>query len=116
MGRRLYVGNLPYTTGEAELQELFSRAGTVESVRVMRDAATGRRLRTIRESGEPARQMRFSPDGRLLVVAESRFGPSADDRTRQARLYRVADGRELRTFGAEGEGPRTVFSMPIWRR
>ena len=38
MGRRLYVGNLPYTTGEAELQELFSKAGTVESVRVMRDA------------------------------------------------------------------------------
>ena len=26
MGRRLYVGNLPYTTGEADLQELFSRA------------------------------------------------------------------------------------------
>ena len=42
MGRRLYVGNLPYTTGESELQELFSRAGNVESVRVMRDAATGR--------------------------------------------------------------------------
>ena len=42
MGRRLYVGNLPYTTGEAELQELFSKAGTVETVRVMRDAATGR--------------------------------------------------------------------------
>ena len=42
MGRRLYVGNLPYTAGEAELQELFSKAGTVESVRVMRDAATGR--------------------------------------------------------------------------
>ena len=42
MGRRLYVGNLPYTTGETELQELFGRAGNVESVRVMRDAATGR--------------------------------------------------------------------------
>ena len=42
MGRRLYVGNLPYSAGEAELQELFSRAGNVESVRVMRDAATGR--------------------------------------------------------------------------
>src|SRR4026207_1801104 len=42
MGRRLYVGNLPYTTGEGELQELFSKAGNVESVRVMRDAATGR--------------------------------------------------------------------------
>jgi RNA recognition motif-containing protein len=42
MGRKLYVGNLPYETGEAELQELFSRAGTVDTVRVMRDQATGR--------------------------------------------------------------------------
>ena len=42
MGRKLYVGNLPYQTGEAELQELFSQAGTVDSVRVMRDMATGR--------------------------------------------------------------------------
>ena len=42
MGRRLYVGNLPYETGETDLQDLFARAGTVESVRVMRDMATGR--------------------------------------------------------------------------
>ena len=42
MGRKLYVGNLPYQTGEAELTELFSRAGTVESARIMRDMATGR--------------------------------------------------------------------------
>jgi RNA recognition motif-containing protein len=42
MGRKLYVGNLPYETGETELQELFARAGTVETVRVMRDMATGR--------------------------------------------------------------------------
>lgn len=42
MGRKLYVGNLPYETGEAELQELFGRSGTVETVRVMRDMATGR--------------------------------------------------------------------------
>jgi len=42
MGRKLYVGNLPYETGEAELQELFARAGAVESVTVMRDATTGR--------------------------------------------------------------------------
>ena len=31
-----------HVSGEAELQELFSKAGTVETVRVMRDAATGR--------------------------------------------------------------------------
>jgi len=42
MGRKLYVGNLPYEIGEAELQELFARAGSVESVNVMRDQATGR--------------------------------------------------------------------------
>jgi RNA recognition motif-containing protein len=42
MGRKLYVGNLPYETGEAELQDLFGRAGSVESVNVMRDQATGR--------------------------------------------------------------------------
>ena len=42
MGRKLYVGNLPYETGETELQELFGRAGTVEKVTVMRDMATGR--------------------------------------------------------------------------
>src|SRR5438128_11258545 len=42
MGRKLYVGNFPYETGEAELQELFARAGSVETVKVMRDMATGR--------------------------------------------------------------------------
>ena len=41
MSRKLYVGNLPYETGEAELQELFGRAGAVDSVTVMRDMATG---------------------------------------------------------------------------
>jgi cold-inducible RNA-binding protein len=42
MMRKLYVGNLPYETGEADLQELFARAGAVETVTVMRDMATGR--------------------------------------------------------------------------
>jgi cold-inducible RNA-binding protein len=40
--RKLYVGNLPYDTGEEQLQELFAQAGNVESVKVMRDMATGR--------------------------------------------------------------------------
>jgi RNA recognition motif-containing protein len=42
MGRKLYVGNLPYETGEQDLQELFGQAGAVETVSVMRDMATGR--------------------------------------------------------------------------
>ena len=42
MGRRLYVGNLPYSATEEQLTELFGRAGKVDNVRVMRDMATGR--------------------------------------------------------------------------
>jgi RNA recognition motif-containing protein len=42
LARKLYVGNLPYDTGEQDLQTLFASAGTVESVNVMRDMATGR--------------------------------------------------------------------------
>jgi len=42
MSRKLYVGNLPYEIGETELEELFAKAGAVESVTVMRDQATGR--------------------------------------------------------------------------
>lgn len=42
MARRLYVGNLPYSTTDAELTELFSRAGGVDNVQIMRDMVTGR--------------------------------------------------------------------------
>ena len=42
MSRKLYVGNLSYQTEAAELQQLFEQAGTVETVKVMKDMATGR--------------------------------------------------------------------------
>ena len=42
MARKLYVGNLPYTTNEQDLQDLFATAGTGDSINVMRDMATGR--------------------------------------------------------------------------
>ena len=42
MARKLYVGNLPYDTAEQDLQALFAEAGTVDSVNLMRDMATGR--------------------------------------------------------------------------
>jgi cold-inducible RNA-binding protein len=42
MGRRLYVGNLPYKCTDDELRELFSEAGAVASVQVLRDGVTGR--------------------------------------------------------------------------
>ncbi len=39
---KLYVGGLPYSTTEADLKELFSEHGTVESARVITDRQTGR--------------------------------------------------------------------------
>ena len=42
MGKSLFVGNIPYQIAEHELEEMFSQAGAVESVTVMRDRMTGR--------------------------------------------------------------------------
>jgi RNA recognition motif-containing protein len=42
MEAKLYVGNLPYTTVDDDLQNLFSQAGTVKSAQVIRDRASGR--------------------------------------------------------------------------
>ena len=42
MNTKLYVGNLPYETTESDLQALFSAAGGVSSVNVIKDRATGR--------------------------------------------------------------------------
>jgi RNA recognition motif-containing protein len=42
LGKKLYVGNIPFTTTEAELRELFGRHGTIERVSVITDRETGR--------------------------------------------------------------------------
>jgi cold-inducible RNA-binding protein len=41
MSTKLYVGNLPYETSEADLQTLFEGAGAVSTVSIVRDRATG---------------------------------------------------------------------------
>ncbi len=38
---KLYVGNLPYSTTEDELRELFAQAGEVKSVAVIKDRDSG---------------------------------------------------------------------------
>lgn len=42
MGKRLYVGNLPYAVGDSDLQEMFAAHGSVTSAQVVMDRDTGR--------------------------------------------------------------------------
>jgi RNA recognition motif-containing protein len=86
MSRKLYVGNLPYQTGEAELQELFGRVGTVETVNVVRDQATGRargfafvEMSTDEEAQKAIAELHeFQLAGRGLTVNEARPKASSD--------------------------------------
>jgi cold-inducible RNA-binding protein len=80
MGRKLYVGNLPYSAGEQDLQELFGGAGRVESVTVMRDMATGRargfafvEMASDDDAQNAIKQFNNAPfGGRNLTVNEAR--------------------------------------------
>ena len=42
MGKKLYVGNLSYSTTEASLSEAFSAFGEIASVNLITDRMTGR--------------------------------------------------------------------------
>jgi cold-inducible RNA-binding protein len=105
MGRKLYVGNLPYEVGESDLQTLFAAAGTVETVNVMRDMATGRargfafvEMSTDDEAQKAISQFNeHSMGGRNLTVNEARPKPE-----------RSAGG-----FGGGGGGSRRR-SEPRW--
>mgnify|MGYP001568544796 CR=1 FL=1 len=41
MGKKLYIGNLPYSVTETALRELFAQAGEVSSVSIITDRDTG---------------------------------------------------------------------------
>ena len=42
MSSKIYVGNLPFSSTEADLRSAFERHGSVESVNVIMDRETGR--------------------------------------------------------------------------
>jgi len=83
MSRKLYVGNLPYDTAETDLQDLFAKSGNVESVKVMRDMATGRArgFAFVEMSSDEEAQKaisdfnEFQLGGRSLTVNEARPKP-----------------------------------------
>src|SRR5678816_3920048 len=80
MNRKLYVGNLPFSTEESTLESLFGEAGPVQSVRVMRDRATGQSrgfafVEMATDEGARAAIDKFNQQevqGRRLAVNEAR--------------------------------------------
>ncbi len=80
MGKRLYVGNLPYSVGDAELQEIFSAHGSVASAQVVMDRDTGRskgfgfvEMGTDQEAQAATQALNGKEfDGRALTVNEAR--------------------------------------------
>ncbi len=42
MSKKIYIGNLPFTSTEADLKGVFERHGAVESVNIITDRETGR--------------------------------------------------------------------------
>jgi RNA recognition motif-containing protein len=77
---RIYVGNLSFNTSEADLNELFSQAGTVESCRIITDRDTGRSRgfgfveMSSKSEGEAAisRFSGYEVGGRALTVNEAK--------------------------------------------
>ena len=80
MNLRLYVGNLAFSTDESAIESLFSQAGPVGSVSLVRDRATGQSrgfafVEMESEDGARAAIEKFNEtelDGRRLTVNEAR--------------------------------------------
>jgi RNA recognition motif-containing protein len=77
---KIYVGGLPYATSDAQLQEVFSAHGSVESARVITDKFSGRSRgfafvdMSSEEEAQKAIQAlnRTELDGQTLTVNEAR--------------------------------------------
>ena len=84
MGKKLYVGNLPYSATEATLRELFAPLGEVTSVSIITDRDSGRSkgFGFVEMATDAAAQQAIAQlsgktlDDRAITVAEAR--PQAD--------------------------------------
>src|SRR5262245_33620964 len=80
MGKKVYVGNLPFSANDASLKEMFTQVGHVESAAVISDRDTGRskgfgfvEMSTEQEAAEAIRKFNgVDFEGRSLTVNEAR--------------------------------------------
>jgi len=114
---KLYVGNLPYTTTDDELRELFQAHGTLTSAKVVVDNQSGRSRGfgfvefESHEAGKEAIAALNNKEvgGRRLVVNEARSQASGSDRGGPRRGpggggHGRSEHREGRGFGGGRRG------------
>jgi RNA recognition motif-containing protein len=83
MGRKLYVGNLPFSMTDEALQDLFAQIGKVDSARIVRDHGTGQargfafvEMATEEDAQRAITQLnQRDVEGRSIVVNEARPRP-----------------------------------------
>ncbi|HET9493960.1 MAG TPA: RNA-binding protein [Chloroflexia bacterium] len=88
MAKKLYVGNLPYTTTEQELRDMFSQVGEIADLAVITDRYTGQSkgFAFVEMASDDAAQEAISRfDGQMLgnramVVNEARPREDRGDR------------------------------------
>ena len=80
MGNKLYVGGLPYSVTEGQLEEIFAQHGSVQSARVISDKFTGRsrgfgfvEMASQEEAQKAIEALNDTQlEGRTLIVNEAR--------------------------------------------
>ena len=81
-GKRLYVGNLPYSTNETQIRELFAPFGTVDNVKLIEQKGFG--FVEMSEESEAAEAISGlngkEIDGRQIVASEAREKQDRRDR------------------------------------
>ncbi|MEJ2601232.1 MAG: RNA-binding protein [Anaerolineales bacterium] len=95
METKLYVGNLSYQTTEDDLRELFAQAGTVTSVALIKDRATGR--------SKGFAFVEMSSQSEVEEAIRMFNGYTLDDRQLNVNIARP---REERNRGGYGSGGR----------
>ncbi len=80
MNKKLYVGNLPYSTTEAQIRTLFAEAGEITEISLITDRETGRpkgfgfvEMATEEAAQEAIKRFNgYTLDNRNLTVNEAR--------------------------------------------
>lgn len=99
MGKKLYIGNLPYSIDDTSLQEKFAEFGAVESAKVITDRATGR--------SKGFGFVEMSTEDEANNAIEKLNGVDFDGRNISVSEARPPKPREGGGFG--GGGPRRSF-------